>query len=80
MSKEVFGTKEWAKYNMNCYHGCQHDCKYCYAKAGSVRQQRLIENWPNVELRKGMKKKGFGKRNGRIMFPSRHDIHPDRLK
>ena len=30
--KQVFGTKEWAKYNENFISGCSHDCRYCYAK------------------------------------------------
>ena len=76
MAKPVFGTKEWATSNVNILYGCQHDCKYCYAKAMFPRQGRKIEDWKNPTLRK---KKGYGKRKGRIMFPTTHDLHPDNL-
>ena len=79
MGKTVFGTKEWASSNVNILNGCQHDCLYCYAKAMSPRQQRLIEDWKNPTLRDHILKKGYGKRQGTIMFPTTHDIHPDNL-
>lgn len=76
MSKPVFGTKEWAHSNENILYGCQHDCRYCYAKAMSPRHGRKIEDWNTPVPRK---KKGYGKRKGRIMFPTTHDIHPENL-
>ena len=30
--------------------------------------------WQNMEIREDMLKRAFGKRNGRVMFPSTHDI------
>ena len=37
MAKPVFGTAEWAKYNLNCQSGCSHGCLYCYAQAQAQR-------------------------------------------
>ena len=27
------GTQEWAASNVNIQDGCEHDCRYCYAKS-----------------------------------------------
>jgi DNA repair photolyase len=74
------GTKEWAGSNVNFLNGCQHGCKYCYAKAMVPRHGSMnIEDWGTPEIKPGMLEKGFRKRSERIMFPSVHDIHPDNL-
>lgn len=79
--KPVFGTKEWAIYNENILVGCSHNCRYCYAKAASVRLKRMkADDWQNEVLRKNLLTKKFRKRNGRIMFPSSHDITTRYLK
>lgn len=80
MPKEVFGTKEWASSNVNFLHGCQHNCRYCYARAMSPRHGKSsAEDWKNPVIRENVLKKKFGKRNGTIMFPTTHDIHPDNI-
>lgn len=75
--KEVFGTKEWAKHSHNAYSGCQHDCKYCYSKANSVKFNRhTIDSWKNPIINL----KNIVKKDGRIMYPTTHDIHPDNIE
>jgi len=73
--KQVFGTTEWAATNANCINGCSHNCHYCYAKTMAIRfHRKSVESWKNEDLR-DLKK--IGKRKGRIMFPTTHDITPD---
>lgn len=84
MAKTVYrkttGTKEWATSNVNFLNGCQHNCKYCYAKAMVPRHGSMdINKWDTPEIKPGALEKGFRKREGTIMFPSVHDIHPDNL-
>jgi len=69
------GTKEWADSNVNIFHGCSNDCIYCYAKKMAIRFGRKTrETWKFMELNEKAFDKGYGKRKGRIMFPTSHDI------
>ena len=73
--KRTSGTKEWADYNVNCVHGCSNDCRYCYAKMIGKRFGRCSENtWKNMVINKNALLKKYPKYNGRVMFPSSHDI------
>ncbi len=75
------GTKEWADKNENFLIGCQHDCKYCYAKAMRMRfKQMTIDQWKHPIVRKKQLEKNYSKTDKTIMFPSTHDIHPDNLQ
>jgi DNA repair photolyase len=79
-SKQITGTKEWATKNVNIYNGCPNDCKYCYAKSNAIRfGRKTSENWKDLELNERNYNKGYTKRDGRIMFPSSHDIAPENL-
>ena len=79
--KCVFGTHEWAEHNANFIDGCKHDCKYCYSKEMAIRFRRKTpDNWENENIREKILRKSFKKHDGKIMFPSSHDIHPDHLK
>lgn len=74
---KVFGTKEWAANNLNIYHGCSNDCKYCYAKSMAVRFKRKSQdNWFIEELNEKNLNLKIKKHSGRIMFPTTHDITP----
>jgi len=76
--KITSGTKEWADHNVNLIDGCSHDCRYCYAKKMAVRFGRKTpENWHLMTVREHDVTKGYGHKNGRIMFPTSHDIVPD---
>jgi len=72
------GTKEWADHNVNCVKGCSNDCKYCYAKIMAKRFGRCEgDNWKNMIVNKGAVERKYRKYNGRVMFPSTHDITDD---
>ena len=69
------GTKEWACSNVNFSKGCSHGCRYCYARRMANRfGWKKNDDWPNMENKPELAKKGFRKRQGWIMSPSSHDI------
>ncbi len=73
--KTTSGTKEWADYNVNCIKGCSNDCRYCYAKIMAKRFGRTTDkSWKILEINKKIVEGSFRKYNGRVMFPSTHDI------
>ena len=78
---KISGTKEWAKHVANCVKGCQHNCKYCFARHMMVNRYKKIkpEDWPNPapDLKKAHSKQP--KKSGTTMFPTTHDITPDVL-
>jgi DNA repair photolyase len=79
-SKPLVGTAEWLVKPMNCIDGCLHDCKYCYAKSMAIMFGRKTpDNWKVENLRINDLIKKIGKVDGRIMFPSSHDITPEHL-
>ncbi len=48
----ITGTEEWAESNINIADGCQHDCKYCYAKEMAIRFKRhTVESWKDSKLK-----------------------------
>ncbi|MFX1236321.1 MAG: hypothetical protein ACFFAS_20360 [Promethearchaeota archaeon] len=78
--KITTGTKEWCDSNINIFSGCSNNCVYCYAKKMAIRFGRKTnETWPEMELNYEKYIKNYGKRKGRIMFPSTHDITKDTL-
>jgi DNA repair photolyase len=80
MKTNVFGTKEWAKHNVNIQTGCPNDCRYCYAKSMALRFGRTTrESWKEPEINTNKVSKGYRKREGTIMFPTSHDITQDNL-
>lgn len=77
----ISGTKEWAATNENIQTGCEHDCKYCYAKCMALRFARAtVESWAEPVPLKNREHKRFKKRAGRIMFPTTHDITPNNVQ
>ena len=73
--KITSGTKEWADININCVNGCANDCRYCYAKMIAKRFKRCTEKtWKNMIIRTDDVQRRYRKFNGRVMFPSSHDI------
>jgi DNA repair photolyase len=79
--KGVFGTKEWASHSINFQSGCEHDCKYCYAKEGAIKRgHNSADGWHNSRIREKAVKKGRGKLDGTIMIPTTHDITPSNVK
>ena len=77
MAKEVFGTKEWASSNFNIQTGCEHNCRYCYARSMCPRHGKTtVGDWQRPVLIPAALNKRFGKRADTIMFPTTHDITP----
>ncbi len=76
--KVITGTREWADYNVNCISGCSNDCRYCYAKKMAKRFGRATEEtWKIMTINQVKVNKDYGKKTGRVMFPSSHDIPSD---
>lgn len=75
----ISGTKEWAVHNVNCVRGCEHNCRYCYARFNAMnrfKQVATLEEWAVPVVRDHDVKKSRGKKEGTIMFPTTHDILP----
>jgi DNA repair photolyase len=69
------GTQEWAASNVNIQDGCEHDCRYCYAKTMAIRFKRLTAtSWGKPRIRQHDIDRTYTHRAGRIMFPTAHDI------
>lgn len=79
--KIPFGTEEWCSRTTNIISGCEHDCKYCYAKSIAIRFKRKTpDTWVEEIVNDTNLDKKFPKVEGRVMFPSTHDITPDNLQ
>lgn len=74
--KLPFGTKEFAESNVNPMRGCELNCTYCYGKIFALRFERLDspEEWKNMQPNIKVINANYRKRQGRIMFPSSHNI------
>jgi len=75
--KIPFGTKEFAESNINpMKNGCEFNCLYCYAKIFALRFGRIQspEEWKDMKPNMEVIKASYRKRQGRIMFPSAHNI------
>jgi DNA repair photolyase len=77
------GTREWAEESKNIVKGCKHDCRYCYARANAMRYGQISNEgkWEEMSLNKVALEKRPHKvaGNGRIMFPTAHDIFPEHI-
>ena len=78
--KAVNGVGEWAKKSVNIQSGCEHDCRYCYAKGMACRfHQASPASWAHPTKREGAVREKYRKMGGRIMFPTSHDITPENI-
>jgi len=78
--KSNYGTFEWSVKTINFITGCKNDCKYCYAKSMGIRYKRnTVEDWSTEVVRSQELTKRIPKYNGKVMFPSSHDITPEHL-
>ncbi len=71
------GTHEWAKETRNIQIGCEHNCRYCYARHMAVYRfnRCTAEQWLEPVIDQKKVDKGYRKKvEGGIMFPSTHDI------
>lgn len=77
---KVFGTREWAAKNINIVSGCSNNCRYCYAREMAIRfKRKTSDSWRTEEKLKSVDGMRIGHVDGRIMFPSSHDITPSNL-
>lgn len=71
------GVYEWASQSINIQVGCEHGCRYCYAREIIVRHGRCTnETFLTPEINQKKVDKGYSKRKGCLMFPSSHDVTP----
>jgi len=77
--ERISGTREWAVANVNCVTGCEHNCRYCYARFNAVQRFKRVANndaWEKPQVREHDVRKSRRKIDGTIMFPTTHDITP----
>ena len=79
--KPKTGTREWAEHSRNIFLGCAHNCRYCYAREIAVRYGKITSasQWSSMALNAGTLSEKPRKLDGRIMFPTTHDILPENL-
>ena len=75
----ISGTKEWSTHSVNCISGCSHNCRYCYAREMATRYRRITsaDDWATMTVRPAEVSKRRRKLEGRVMFPTTHDITPE---
>jgi DNA repair photolyase len=80
-TRRISGTLEWAVANVNCITGCEHNCRYCYARWNAVDRFKRVahEDWTNKKVRPADVKKHQKHYDGTVMFPTTHDICPSTL-
>jgi DNA repair photolyase len=71
-----FGVAEWAEASVNIGTGCSHNCRYCYACGNALWRNQIPSraDWTTERLKSNPPK--AKKYNGRVMFPTTHDISP----
>lgn len=81
MKNNSNGTKEWSIQSANFITGCKNDCKYCFSKATAIYNKRKTQDdWKEEIVKPSKLNKGWRlRKDGRIMFPSSHDITPQHL-
>lgn len=72
--REVRGTKEWAAHSANITIGCEHNCTYCYSRDAYKKYDKTGIAWENERLDEDAFGKKWNKKEGTIMFPTKHDI------
>jgi len=82
-STRISGTREWSVESDNIVLGCTHKCRYCYARANAMRRRQIgsYEEWGESynRIRVAQVRKHRKPVNGRVMFPTTHDITPEHL-
>jgi len=79
---KMLGTREWAQRTVNISRGCEHNCRYCYARHNAVHRFKTVasvDDWPDMQISEKRVDKKYSKYPGTVMFPSTHDITPSIL-
>ncbi len=80
--KRVSGFHEWTKKgnSVNICRGCSNDCVYCYSKASAYKYGQVEKgHWKEEILRRDQIDEPRKLYNGRVGFPTSHDITPKNL-
>ena len=82
MKNTKTGTKEWSTDSVNIQRGCEHSCRYCYARYNAVTwlKKCTAEQWLQPQLYHERITQNYGKFDGTVMFPSTHDITPRNIE
>lgn len=76
--KEKTGTREWSEHSSNCMIGkCSNACRYCYAEEWYKRWRKPFPD-PEIFNDKAMGR--VVRKQGVVMFPTRHDITPSNFQ
>jgi len=77
-SRQGTGTREWSEHSANIGSGCQHGCRYCYARVNALRFKKIAsrDEWLMERFRPAAVQQVWGKKDGVVMFPTVHDITP----
>lgn len=79
--KNKTGTKEWAQTTINIQRGCEHGCRYCFARANALRFKLCTaDEWSIPKIDQAKVEQDRRKVNGVVMTPSTHDITPRNLE
>jgi len=76
------GAYDWAGKTVNCCNGCEHNCRYCFARHREVHRFKRIaaEDWKSCQIRPHDVAKVHTNYGTTVMFPSSHDITPVNLE
>jgi DNA repair photolyase len=74
----VFGVYEWAKYSANSISGCQNNCHYCFGKTAAIKRGIKTKDSWTEEI--PLKVKTWTLKDGKVMFPTQHDINENNLE
>ena len=79
-NKEVDGFGEWITESINICTGCPNDCKYCFSKTRAYRFKQVQKGqWENEIIREHDVNKKYKLYDGRVGFPTAHDITPTNI-
>ena len=72
------GVYEWSAATINIQTGCEHDCRYCYARWDAVTRRKRCsrEQWRQPKIHADRIEARYRRLPGPVMFPSTHDITP----
>jgi len=76
--KSLLNKSQLADYCINCYIGCEHGCKYCYADSITRRFSKHTESWGDfvdvkVNAPEFLRKEILRKKKGKVFISSLTD-------
>lgn len=76
MAGKKTGTREWSDSSVNIQLGCEHGCRYCYARYQAVKWRKWCtdKEWLDPGIIQAKVTRSFLKRAGVVMFPTTHDV------